>query len=209
MVLLMDKDKKNAIIQEFVAFVEGRMPFDEFQRNYEANPGYKKLLDDKKPGKKYSAWRNRTINESMALYNWLTTDGKLVVHRSIMFFLQYYKIPVNPTQKYQNEAQYLVDIQPSYTDIEDEDFLNAIIASAPGGLTKSEKKKWLKEKIKSLFKYDKRPPRWIQGPEWPITNGKPLVFKGQTKEIPGEIEEIWYTFYDPETKEETVISQFY
>ena len=48
----------------------------------------------------------------------------------------------------------------------------------------------------------------IQSPEWPIVNGKPLVFRGQSKEKKYD-ERVFYYFYDPDTGEETVIEQMY
>ncbi|MCL2474558.1 MAG: hypothetical protein FWF37_00245 [Chloroflexi bacterium] len=199
---------KKAIIQEFVEFVEGRMSFDEFRHNYETNQDYQKLLDDKKPNEKDIYRRNDTINQSLYYYKWSTTLGRLGFQHYIIKYLQYYNVLVRPTMIYQDEHNLRVSIQPSYVNIDDEAFLKAIITSAPEELTKSEQKKWLKEKIKSLFVYDVKPPRWIQDPEWPIVNGKPLVFKSQTREHKDD-ERVWYTFYDPTTGEETTISQFY
>ena len=53
-------------MQEFIEFVEGRMPFNEFRRNYETNKDYKKLLDDKKPNVSQDryAHRDATIDKS-------------------------------------------------------------------------------------------------------------------------------------------------
>lgn len=201
----MDKQK---IINDFIDFVEGRMPFDEFEHNYKTNPDYFMILEDIMPGEKYRCMWKHTVNEHMRLYEWSTVTGKLVVHRSVTFFLEYYGVAIEPTQAYQENAQFLVDIQPNYVNIEDENFLNTIIAMAPTELTKAQKKKWLKEKIKSLFKYDNKLPRWIQDPEWPIVNGEPLTFKGQTKERKDD-ERVFYTFYQPETGEEMVVVQFY
>lgn len=200
-------DKKE-IIKEFVEFVEGKISFDEFEKKYETNPDYNKILDDKKPGEKFRCFSGMTVNEHMKLYKWSTTSGKLVVHRSVMFFLQYYNIPNNPTNIYQDEAQFKVDIQPSYVNIEDENFLNEIIEKSPKNMSKTKQKIWIKERIKEMFKFDSKPPRWIQDPEWPIVDGKPLVFKGQTKEQKND-ERVYYTFYDPEDGKETTIMQFY
>ena len=92
--------------------------------------------------------------------------------------------------------------------IEDDEILNKYINEAPEGLKKTEKKKWIKNRVKQDFKYDKTPPRWVQDPEWPIVDGSPLVFKKQSK-MTLEDERVFYTFYHPETKEETVVIQFY
>ena len=199
---------KKVIIQEFVDFVEGRMSFEVFWNNYETNKGYKKLLDDKKPNENTVYGKNDTINKSMSFHKWETTFGKLNAHNYIVKYLQYYNIPCTPTVAYRENFKFRQDIQPSYISIEDEEYFNSIIASVPIGLTVVQQKKWLKEKIKSLFVYEKSPPRWIQDPEWPIVKGKPLVFKGQTKNDPDD-ERVWYTFYDPDTGEETTVVQFY
>ena len=198
---------KNTIIQEFVDFVEGRMSFDEFHRNYETNHDYKKILDDKKPNEKDIYRKNDTINQSLHYHKWSTTLGKLGVHHYILRYLQYYNISVCPTTYYQEEHNFKLSIQPNYVNL-NEEFLNNVIASAPSELTLIGKKKWLKEKIKSIFQYDSKPPKWIQDSEWPIVDGKTLVFKSQTKENIND-ERVYYTFYSPETKEEKVIIQFY
>lgn len=199
---------REKIIKELVEFVEGKMSFEEFKKNYEENPDYYKLLDDKNPGEQFRCLSNITVNENMKLLKWSTADGKLVVHRSIMFFLLYYNVEINPTQMYQERVEFLVNIQPSYVNIEDEEFLNNIINQAPKELTFKKQKIWIKNKIKEIFKFDMKPPKWVQDPEWPIVDGKPLVFKGQTKEKIDD-ERVYYTFYNPETKEEKVIIQFY
>ena len=83
-----------------------------------------------------------------------------------------------------------------------------IIAEIPADLPKTKRIKLGKEKIKELFKYDKTYPRWVQGAEWPVVDGKPLVFSHQ-KKAGRDDERVFYYFYDPETKEETVIMQMY
>ena len=75
-------------------------------------------------------------------------------------------------------------------------------------MSKTKRVAWGKARIKELFKYDKTYPRWIQYPEWPIVNGKPLVFSHQKKAGKGD-ERVYYYFYDPDTKKETAITQMY
>jgi len=210
-------DKK--IIQELIAFVEGHMSIDEFKSNYETNKGYKKLFNDKKPFEKnYARLEGSTVNEGLQIYfegNYKgkysqapIVIGKLNVWHIIKTYLEYYNIPCTPTTKYEDDVKLRHAIQPSYVEIEDDEYFDVIIASAPEGLTEPQRKKWLKERIKSLFLYDKTYPRWIQSPEWPIVNGKPLVFRSQTKNTL-EDERVWYTFYDPDTNQETIVMQFH
>jgi len=201
----MDKEK---ITQELVDFVEGRVSFEVFWDKYESGKDYKKLLDDKKPNEKFTYQKGKTINQCLSFYLPSTALGKMAHHSYIVRYLEFYNVLISPTAKYKDDYKYRQAIQPSYVSIEDEEYLNSIIASAPSELTEAQQKKWLKEKIKSLFRYDKSPPRWIQDPEWPIVNGKPLVFRSQTKNDPND-ERIWYTFYDSDTGEEVKIMQFY
>ena len=200
--------EKEKIIREFVDFVEGTMDFETFWHNYQNNKDYYNLLDDKKPGMKYPKLKNQTINQNISIFSPNTSYGKAQICHDIFLFLQFYGISAEETQVYVKSFKFLMSIQPSYILVEDEYFLNKIITQAPEGLKKSEKNKWIKNRIKEMFKYDVKPPRWIQDPEWPIINGKPLVFKSQTRQRI-EDERVFYTFYDPDTLEETIITQFY
>ena len=200
----MNKDK---IIKELVEFVEGRMDFNTFWQNYKTNKDYYELFDIKL-GNIYSYLRNSTLNHHLNIYNPNTRLGKDIICNDICHFLEYNNISFNKTDMYEKSFMFALSVQPNYVYIEDEDFLNKIIEQAPEGLKKGEKKKWIKNHIKEMFKYDVKPPKWIQDPEWPIVNGKPLVFKEQTKERKDD-ERVFYTFYDPDTLEEKVIVQFY
>ena len=101
----------------------------------------------------------------------------------------------------------MLDIQPSWVDCQDDSILEPIINSIPKDLSKTKRIAMGKEKIRALFRYDKTYPRWIQGAEWPIVNGKPLVFSHQER-AKGEDWRVLYYLYDPYTKEQTVVEQF-
>jgi len=199
---------KEKVINELIEFVEGRMSFKEFQQNYETNKDYFKLLEDTKPNDSFQYQKNKSINQCLKFYKWSTALGQNVVHSYIVRYLKYYHFKIQPTEEYHNKVKFISDIQPSYVSIEDEEFLNKIIGEAPKDISKTNQKKWLKDRIRNIFRYDSNPPKWIQDPEWPIVDGKPLVFKGQTKQKIDD-ERVYYTFYNPETKEEKVIVQFY
>ena len=98
-------------------------------------------------------------------------------------------------------------IQPDWLDVLDDSILQPIIDSIPAGLSKTKRIVMGKEKIRAMFRYDKTYPRWVQSPEWPIVDGKPLVFSHQEK-VNGTDMFTKYYFYDPDTKKETVIEQF-
>lgn len=199
---------KTQIIQEFIDFAEGRMSFENFKNNYEKSSYYKDILEDRGPAEKFYCFAGGTVNAHLRLFDWETRAGKSVVHKDIVRYLEYYGFKINPTKKYEEAYLFLLDIQPSYVHIRDESFLEKLIESAPKGVSQAKLKKWLKDKIKELFQYEDKKPRWIQDPEWPIVNGKPLVFRYQSRQVKND-ERVNYYFYDPETMEETVITQFY
>ncbi|MCL2522492.1 MAG: hypothetical protein FWE36_06500 [Erysipelotrichales bacterium] len=195
------------IIENLIEFIEGKTSFDIFWREYKNNTYLQKMLEIKL-GEKYQRFGNRTINENIEKSNSNTLYGRAVIYEDIYCYLLYRGIQFNRNDIYSKELEYRNSLQPSYVSIEDEDFLNQIIESAPNDLSKTNQKKWIKDKIKSLFLFDKKPPRWIQDPEWPIVDGKPLVFIKQTKETLND-ERVFYTFYNPESGEETIVVQFY
>lgn len=200
--------QKTEIIQNLINFAEGKMSFDEFLIFYTNDVSVKNLLNDDNPGKRFSCFRERTVDQHMHIYNWNTRQGRNIVHLDIVRYLEYYGYKFTPTKKYENEYAFLLEIQPRYVNIEDEQFLQSLIDGVPKDISKAQQKKWLKAKIKNLFCYDKIPPHWIQDPEWPIIQGKPLVFKTQTR-LRKDDERVFYIFYDSETKEETIVEQFY
>ncbi len=95
----------------------------------------------------------------------------------------------------------------TWLDINNDDVFQKVIEEIPNNLSKTQQIKFGKEKVKALFKYDKTYPRWVQSPEWPIVNGKPLVFSHQEK-VKGDDCHTYYYFYDEQTKEQTIVEQF-
>lgn len=99
----------------------------------------------------------------------------------------------------------LVDLiaaaQPKWLDL-DPTYVQALMEEAPATLSKGEVKKWLQSKILTLFRYAKKPPRWLQAPAWPMGETGPLVFLGQVG-IPDYFhdEAAAYVFHDPVTKQ--------
>ena len=52
---------------------------------------------------------------------------------------------------------------------------------------------------------DKKRPRWIQGPEWPMGTHSPMMFISQKRS--GEV--VRYTFKDVDTDEIRVVEEYY
>lgn len=108
-----------------------------------------------------------------------------------------------PTDYYSKLADvHLAAVGECYGGPEVEDMINDIIMGLPEDLSKTKKVKLAKEKLRELFP-GKRP-FWIEGPEWPVCNGKPMVYV--SKKVTGDL--FQYKFEDPETGEQRIVEQF-
>lgn len=79
-------------------------------------------------------------------------------------------------------------------------------------IAKADKKQFIKQRYAELFKYQTKPPQWIQHPDWLIKNDKPLFFLGQFEikncnlfNDDGRI----YLFIDTGTGAVETVKQFY
>ncbi len=135
------------------------------------------------------------------------------VRIAICYFCRYFLVANKVTFMFTNSEVKLLEfyekMRPSWlqTDIP---FLDSIIQTAPKNLSKDKIIRYVRQRIKELFitrshKY----PEWLQNPEWPIVDGKPLEFIRQDGDI-NNYEDITinYYFYNSDTKEEVVIEQF-
>ena len=98
---------------------------------------------------------------------------------------------------------YLDAVGECYGGPEVEDMINDIIMGLPEELSKTKKVKLAREKMRELFPGKKRP-FWIEGPEWPVCNGKPMMYI--SKKVDGDL--FQYVFEDPETGERRIVEQF-
>lgn len=202
-------------VQILIDYVEGKISISDFRKAFLNNASLINLLKSKIYIEGYK-WCDYNIydyinRQTRAWKNdWNNVYSRYVVWSQVIEFLKYNKIPfVNNYNKYREDYLYLLDIQPSWLDItDDQGIFDKILAERPQELSKTKQIAWGKAKLKELFKYDKTYPRWVQDPEWPIVNGKPLVFSHQSKEKKDDAR-VYYYFYDPDTKEQTVVEQLY
>ena len=71
--------------------------------------------------------------------------------------------------------------------------------------SKSKRTQYAKKVISEQFHLDKKRPRWVQGPEWPMGKHSPMKYVDQKKT--GELVE--YFFQDVDTDEMKVVKQYY
>ncbi len=131
--------------------------------------------------------------------NWDNISTRYYLSWWLGVFLKNNGIEYTPLMKYEQEYNFLLDIQPTWLNIDDDIIFQKILDEIPQNLSKTQRIKIGKEKIKELFRYDKTYPRWVQNPEWPIVNGKPLVFSHQEQMLNDNFH-TYYCFYDEDTK---------
>jgi hypothetical protein len=71
----------------------------------------------------------------------------------------------------------LQEAQPKWVSI-DNDPLGAEIMSRTSGLPAAQRSGAIRREIEERFRYLDQTPNWIQSPEWPIKDGRPLLFVG-------------------------------
>ena len=220
------KQERANALQIMIDFAEGRMATEEFWDKYKNNSVLQDILvkDKTRPiaGWKFDLKKGKFIYNKRKLSDedsYLGVDNLLKnlniaklydrqeLFRLVLCYFARRKIELKIFNKDRERYGLLVKMQPDWLSIQDEDFLLDIYNSAPEAFSKAKKLSYCKEKINELFKYDKKPPEWEQNPEWPIINGKPLVFSHQEMRE-GHGDHVFYCFYNPETKQETVIEQY-
>ena len=139
----------------------------------------------------------------------VTAAGAYEIHNIVSDI--YYQIDSvsERTAKYHDEFVFSLDVLPGYLagGISAENYVSQYILSKyPTSMKKGERKRLVKEDIKTAFPRDcKGYPRWIQMPEWPIgSNEKPMAYIGQ-KAFEHYSE---YYFRDTETNERTTVKQW-
>jgi hypothetical protein len=88
-------------------------------------------------------------------------------------------------------------VDPS-SSIESEDFFRNLLKSYEGEYDEVSVSSWLKEQITQHFVAVDERPQWIQGSEWPIIDGKPMIFAHQV-DLPVKNDIVADLFHDDTT----------
>ncbi|MFD1245500.1 hypothetical protein [Paralysiella testudinis] len=99
-------------------------------------------------------------------------SGLVNSERIVAHFLTLAEVSHMTNKPYGQLYQFILAIQLEYLDIPADYFLAHILPNEDG-LSKTQKIKIAKQKIKTLFRYSERAPQWIQDPQWPIYNQVP------------------------------------
>ncbi|KPH12425.1 hypothetical protein [Chryseobacterium sp. ERMR1:04] len=198
-------------IQILTQFIEGNLSPKEFEEQLFTNPILETFLSAAVINWKGTYLEGTTVFLYLAEQDYNSSTGILNAQGTIELFLKKAGIEANPSNKYAEEYNLISMLSPKYIDA-DSEFIEKYILPSDKTLSKSEQKQLIKNRYSELFKFQSKPPKWIQNPQWPIKNDKPLFFLAQVdiKDCEffhdnGSI----YLFLDTQTKTIETIQQFY
>ncbi|MDO3663121.1 hypothetical protein [Acinetobacter higginsii] len=189
-----------------VQFVEGHMETRLFEDALYNDPDIKKLLS--------AELAPQYASSAHTLYHYLITlnyRNPIDVLNAESVIVKYLKkqqgINVQVSSDRADMVKLIAVVQPKWLEL-DPSYVQQLMQEAPEKLSKDELKKWLQCRILELFRYAKKPPKWLQAPAWPMGEKKPLVFLGQIT-IPDYFhdEAAAYVFHDPVTQQCQTIVQ--
>lgn len=144
--------------------------------------------------------------------NWICRyDGSigdnLDLFSCIRCVYSFYNPDIKVTSWYEDShALYLDVIRDCFDGSEVRDIVEKIILDALPLKYKKLRIQQAKRDIEEQFHVvDKKRPRWIQGPEWPMGTHSPMMFISQKRS--GEV--VRYTFKDVDTDEIRVVEEYY
>lgn len=157
-----------------VNFVERKMSPEEFLESLKYNEDLKELLSGETritkyiTGDLYLYLMNQKLNMPSGLLNAL---------EALEYFLGNNGVNFKKNDEAEQLHSLMLDIQPNWTDISNEYFQK--ILEKANDRKGADLKKFLKEEIKKDFRCMKKPPRWLQSPQWLFEDDRPLIFVGQ------------------------------
>ena len=196
-------DKNVQIIKDFI---EEKITFEEFEKICKFDNDFRAFLIKYK-----NIYLKNLVNYSFLAmidkYNWNSILKREDIYESFHWLLVECNVKFARSDRYYNAAQKIYNLLPSWLSDDASDYVDVhFLENMPEGMTQAQKKAWLKERIKETFKYEKRPPNWAQGGEWPrMPDGRFMTFRSQKSDGDLEI----YTFVNPDTGEEVKVEEYY
>lgn len=199
---------KSQELQQIIDFVEGQLESKTFEKILYENPRFEEVLNDD-PYLPTNTYVGTDVYLYVIQQNFNSLAGVLNVHGALAQLLERNGVSVQPTKKYSEFYNLILSAQPKWLDV-DPAYIQREIISAAGNLPEKELKKWLRSELLKRFKYVTKPPRWIQGANWPINENGPLVFLGQIQvNNYFHDEAAVYVFHDQSSGAFETVSQVY
>lgn len=212
--------------QKVIDYLEGKLEYEAFQKMLDTDPGLTEWLQSIAP----EGMTCNTVPDKEKNYE--TNEVPYDIHLVLKTVLYYspkgsigYKLDLQDYIKHLISAAFpdhqvvldpkprevnrlMLDACPEYIggkEVTDSGILERILAETSEDWSKTKKIKYIRDRIKEEFHIEgKAHPNWIQGPEWPVYNGRPMKYVKTIVKSKYE----WYEhhFIDPETGEERIVN---
>ena len=198
-------------IDILLQFVAGKIDAKEFENELCTNEELSHLLQDSTLD-----WTGTYIAKNLNLYyylielNYSRLEDKVNAIGALELFFKKKGVVYSISNKDTELYELLLATQPKYIDIESS-FFEKYILPTDKNLSKTELKQLIKDNFSKYFKYQNKPPKWVQNPAWIVHNDKPLFFIGQLELKIDAFHDngFVYVFIDTETGEFEIVKQFY
>jgi len=171
---MMNNDMKS--LNTIISFVEGNLSAVEFESILYQDKELENLLSNNETDIMPYAAKGE-LYHYLIQKNYESCVDLLDIQDALGKFLKSKNIKTEETNKYKEQNSIISRVQPSWLDISGE-YFNSMLRKHSDKKDK-ELEACLKDEIKNNFKSLKKPPKWLQSPQWPIEDNYPLFFIGQ------------------------------
>ena len=192
-------------LSTLVEFVEGRLETGAFEKRLYQDSELEKFLSEHHAPE--YAHTGHTLYHYLIALNYRHPGDVLTAQGALTEVLQELNVPAAISKRPSELLDLILSAQPKWLDI-DASVVQSLLAEAPSFEKGSELKQWLKARLLEKYRYVKKPPAWLQSPNWPTGKNGPLVFLGQVA-VEGYFHDkgAAYVFHDPGSKECVTVLQ--
>jgi hypothetical protein len=192
-------------LHTLVEFVEGRAEAASFAAKLYGDPDLEGMLSSHEPPK--YAHTGHTLYHYLIALDYTLPRDVLTAQGALSEALRALNVTANISERQIELLDLIHSAQPKWLDA-DARLVQSILTEAPSFQTKSEMRAWLKARLLERHRYLKKPPVWLQSPNWPIGKEGPLVFLGQVS-VEGYLHDdgAAYVFHDPSSGECVTVLQ--
>lgn len=187
-------------------FVEGKISILDFKAQCKNDLEFRNFIKNVNNNMVEDKFDNNIL-KMVDKINWNNYSNQFKIQLAFARILFDENIEMKRTSLYYEKACEFADLIPDWLSDDAMTYVDEeIIDKVPEELNEKDRKKWIKQRIKETFKYEKKPPEFAQEGVWPQDeDGNFLVFRKQKEK--GEL--VTYTFVNPKTKEEVECQEMY
>lgn len=173
--------KQHSCLETIKGFVAGEIAPCEFRDRLYQDEEFETLLtDDPNLEASNYAYRYGSAYHFVIAQDFDDPAGVLNAQGALSDFMDRNKIEYSTTKRYGDFYDLLLSAQPPWLAIDTKYIVDHMMPDA-GQRSGVELRDWLALEFERRFRYLRHPPVWIQSPDWPIHDNRPLVFLGQLK----------------------------